>query len=104
MNSKKIWSLLLLFAMSFSMLHDYTFAVLDGNHCSANKCISELSSASSTQTTDTLCKIHIEYHTAYLFLEKSAYIPIIQKRDDFFAYNKMFLSLDYFSFFKPPIA
>lgn len=86
------------------MVHDYTFAVLDGNHCSANGCISELSSASSTEKTDTLCKIHIEYHTAYLFLEKSAYIPIIQKREHFFAYNEMFLSLDYFSFFKPPIA
>ncbi|MDD5372512.1 MAG: hypothetical protein PHO62_03675 [Sulfurimonas sp.] len=94
--------LLLLFAMSFSVLHDYTFAVLD-NHCSS-ACTSKASFEASNETTDTLCKIHTEYHTPYLFLEKSAYIPIIQKRDDFFTYNEMFLSLDYFSFFKPPIA
>jgi len=104
MNSKKIWSLLLLFAMSFSIVHDYAFAVLDDNHCSVEAYVAELSPSVSCEKADMLCDIHFEYHTAYLFLEKSAYMPIIQKREDFFAYNEIFLSLDYFSFFKPPIA
>jgi len=104
MNSKKLWSLLLLFAMSFSIFHDYVFAAFDDKHSSVNRCINELSSASSTPATDIVCDIHIEYHTTYLFVEKTTRIPIIQKKDDFSIYNETFISLDYFSFFKPPIA
>ena len=104
MNLKKICSLLLLFAISFSIVHDYTFALLDDNHYSENTFISEVSSMASNATTDKSCKIHIDYHSAYLFFEKSAYIPIIQRRNDLFAYNEIFFSLDYFNFFKPPIA
>lgn len=103
MNSKKIWLFLLLFAISFSATHDYAFVVLEDNHCSVNSCISEIQNASN-ETADTLCEIHAEYHASYIFTEKSAYIAIIQKRDTLFKYNKMFLSLDYFNFFKPPIA
>lgn len=85
-------------------MHDYTFAVLDDNNCSINSCISEISNTASDETADTLCKIHAEYHASYPFIEKLAYVPIIQKRDNLFKYNKTFLSLSYFNFFRPPIA
>ncbi|MGE4419259.1 MAG: hypothetical protein AB7D38_05440 [Sulfurimonas sp.] len=104
MNLKKIWLLLLLSAITFSVTHDYAFAALGENHCSVNSCISETSVIDLNEEADTLCKIHVEYHAAYPFTQKLVYIPTIQKRDTLFKYNKTFLSLDYFNFFKPPIA
>lgn len=104
MNLKKICSLVLLFAINFSIVHDYAFARSNDNHYSANTCISEVSPVASNGTTDKSCKIHIDHHAAYLFSEKSAYIPIIKRGDDLFAYNEIFFSLNYFNFFKPPIA
>ncbi len=104
MNSKKIWSLLLLFAISLSVVHDYTFAVLDDKHSSMEAYVTELSSPVMGEHADMLCDIHFEYHTPYLLLDNSISFPIVDTQDSLFAYDEIFLSLDYFNFFKPPIA
>ena len=104
MNSKKIWSLLLLFAISFSVVHDYTFAVLDDKHSSMEAYVTELSSPVMGEHADMLCDIHFEYNTPYLFLDNPISFPIVDTQDSLFAYDEIFLSLDYFNFFKPPIA
>ena len=104
MNSKKIWSLLLLFAISFLVVHDYTFAVLDNKHSSIEAYVSELSSPAMGERADMLCDIHFEYHTPFLFLDNRISFPIVDAQDALFPYDEMFLSLDYFNFFKPPIA
>lgn len=104
MNSKKIWSLLLLFAISFSAAHDYTFAVLDNKHSSIEAYVAELSSPIMGGHADMLCNIHFEYHTPYLFLDNHISFPIIKTEDSLFAYDEIFLSLNYFNLFKPPIA
>lgn len=104
MNSKKIWSLLLLFVISFSAAHDYSFAVLDNKHSSIEAYLAELSSPVIGGHADMLCDIHFEYHTPYLFLDNHISFPIVDAKDSLFVYDKIFLSLNYFNFFKPPIA
>lgn len=103
MNSKKIFSLLLLFAISFSVMHDYTFAILDNNHSFVESYISETSPILDTNR-DILCDIHFEYHMPYTFPTKELSLPILSKVDSFFSYNETFFSLKEFNFFKPPIA
>lgn len=103
MNSKKIWSLLLLFAISFSVVHDYTFAVLDNKHSSIEAYVAELSSPVMGEQADMLCDIHFEYHVPYIFLDNRIPFHIVATKNGFFAYDKIFISLDYFNFFKPPI-
>lgn len=100
MNLKKIWLFLLLFTISFSAGHEYAFVALNENCYTANNS----SVAELNKVTNILHEVHVEYHTAFTFTEKSIYIPITKKKNDFFKYNKVFLSFDYFNFFKPPIA
>ncbi|MBE0514512.1 hypothetical protein [Sulfurimonas sp.] len=104
MNFKKIWLFLLLATISFSVVHDYTFAHLEDDHYYVSSYLHEAPDNALAKTSDTLCEVHIEYHSVSLFVERTADIPVAQKKDNLFKYNKMFLSLDYFNFFKPPIA
>lgn len=104
MSLKKIWLFLLLATISFSVMHDYAFAALEKKHCSVKSSLHEASENAQRETTDTLCEVHVECHSVFPFVEKSAYIPVIQKKASFFKYNETFLSLNYFNFFKPPIA
>lgn len=103
MNSKKIWLFLLLFAMSFSVVHDYTFALLEDSSC-AGSCMAKTSYETSNESVDPLCKIHGEYHALYLFCEKSASIFKIEKRGDCFTYQDLPLLQKSSHFLKPPIA
>lgn len=100
-----MWTFLLLFAMSFSVLHDYTFAIIDDHSSSVGAYVAEFSSNPSTnQHRDNLCDIHFEYHTPYLFLVTHIPFPSADTQDNHFTYDGSFLSLSYFNFFKPPIA
>ena len=103
MNSKKIYSFLLLFAISFSVMHDYTFAVLDNHGSSVKEYVSEMS-PSMDKKNDNLCDIHFEYHTTYTFPAISITLTSIGKIESFFTYNEIFLSQKQFDFLKPPIA
>ncbi|DAB28430.1 MAG: hypothetical protein A2513_03570 [Sulfurimonas sp. RIFOXYD12_FULL_33_39] len=103
MKLKKIYSLLLLFAISFSVTHDYTFAILDNKHSSLKAYINELS-FDTTKRGDNLCDIHFEYHISYTFPTKEPSLPIIGKEKSLFSYNGTYFSLKQFNFFKPPIA
>lgn len=103
MKSKKIFSLLLLFALSFSVVHDYTFAILDNHSSSVEAYVAELN-PNLGKHKDTLCDIHFEYHMPYTFASKSHSLPAMEKADSFFTYNETFFSLKYFNFLKPPIA
>jgi len=103
MNSKKIWSLLLLLAISFSISHDYTFSALDKHSSSIETYLGEFSHVISNKHADKLCDIHFEYHTQYIFEQNTISFSQIEYKP-LFAYEKIFYSLNYFNFFKPPIA
>jgi len=87
--------------MSFSILHEYTFAMADDEHCTVIEFANEI--AGPVDKGD-ICDIHYEYHMAYLLPSKQNLAqasnistkPIIQKESYKFTPN-----LD---FIKPPIA
>lgn len=103
MSSKKIWSLLLLFALSFSVLHDYTFSFIDTKHSINSSCIVDMCSHSLDKKADTICEIHHGYHSMYLFLETHISLQNPQKVQSLFVYTNKLFSLSVFSFLKPPI-
>lgn len=103
MNSKNIWSLLLLIAMSFSLVHDYTFVSLDNDKHSVQEYISELTTHSSNKD-GFKHDIHSEYHNLYLCPTNTLLFSNTEKVESTFQYNEIFLSWNYFNFYKPPIA
>lgn len=102
MNSKKIFSLLLLFSISFSIVHDYTFTFLENENHSTKDYMSEFKIPSSDA--DILCDIHFKYHTSYTFVSPSLPLQNIMKNEITFLHSETFTSRNYFNFFKPPIA
>jgi len=103
MNSKKIWSLLLLVAISFSLAHDYTFTVLDDQHHSVQEYLSELTTPDSN-TDGFIHNIHSEYHTIDICPIELLSFSYTEKIKSIFQHNEIFLSRNYSNFFKPPIA
>jgi len=75
--------------MSFSILHEYTFAMIDEDHCSVVEYANEI--AGPVDKGD-ICDIHFEYHLSYILpstqnLMQTTQIdskPVIQKE----SYNK----------------
>jgi len=100
MKRKSLVTLVLLFVMSLSILHEYTFAMLDEEHCTFVEFAQEI--AGPVDKGD-ICDIHFEYHLAYILpntqnLLQASNIdtkPIILKESYKFTPN-----LD---FIKPPI-
>lgn len=86
------------------MVHDYAFAKLEDDHYFLSSYIHKAPLSASDEKSTILCELHTEYHSAFLFVEKSSYTPVVQEKDELFKYGEMFLSLAYFNFFKPPIA
>lgn len=103
MNSKKIWSFLLLIAISFSLAHDYAFVILDNDHHSVQEYTSEL-------TTHDLNKdgfkhdIHNECHVIGIYVAEIPFFSNAKKIESSFQYNDVFLSRSHFNLLKPPIA
>ena len=100
MKRKSLVTLVLLFVMSFSILHEFTFAMIDEDHCSVVEYAHEI--AGPVHKGD-ICDIHFEYHLAYILPQKQELAqninidskPIILKESYTFTPN-----LD---FIKPPI-
>jgi len=103
MKTKKIWSLLLLIAMSFSFLHDYAFNILDNHQHSVAGYVCELSAPTSNVDIN-IYNMHFEFHMTYIIPAKLISIPTIEGEQTHFVYQSVPLSWKYFNFFKPPIA
>ncbi|MCW8895181.1 MAG: hypothetical protein OQK48_07910 [Sulfurimonas sp.] len=108
MNSRKLWSLLLLTALSFSIAHDYTLTLLDKKHHSSQIQHSVQEYLSTVITSDThtdkfIHDIHNEYHTVDLCPTKKLLLSNTKKIKNSFKNSKVFLSWNYFNFLKPPI-
>lgn len=103
MNSKKVWSLLLLFAMSFSIAHDYSFMIIENDKHSVKEYISELT-ASVPDTKELSHQLHGEFHVLEIATNELFSFGKIEKEINRFFYNEIVFSFNYFNFFKPPIA
>ena len=69
MNSRKLITLVLLLAMSFSTLHAFTITLLDDDHCNVSEYIQEIEQASSDTFSGDICDIHHEFHIPFLLPE-----------------------------------
>ena len=100
MRRKQFITFSLLFVIAFSIFHEYTFAFIDEDHCSATEYVHEM--VEPVDKGD-ICDIHFEYHIAYILPTNNTFIqvyditskPIIDQESYNFVAN-----LD---FIKPPI-
>lgn len=103
MNFKKLCSLLLLFAISFSLLHDYAFIGLEDDHHSLAEYVNEHQGVAS-DTDEPVHQIHSQFHISDIYPTAFVFLKDIERERSFFTHNKIFLSQNHFSFFKPPIS
>jgi len=101
MKTKKFVTLILLFALSFSVVHEYAFAFYDTNHCSTAEYIAELE---VPQDHGDICDIHFEYHQSFL-LTQDAQLPLytLSSSQELFEHQNYNFQTQ-LEFFKPPIA
>jgi len=102
MNFTKVCSFLLLIAMSFSLVHDLAFVVLDEEHCSVKEYVSELTIPNAEANCD-ICNTHFEYHISYILPLNMSLLPKVYRDQTSFVNNILFASHNSFNFFKPPI-
>jgi len=76
MKPKSIITFSILFALSFSIMHEFAFAEFDENLCSVSEFVSELEAPSNCGD---ICDIHYEYHQAYMFPQKTVSIQSVDK-------------------------
>lgn len=101
MKTKSIVVLVLLFVMSLSIIHEFTFAYLDDDHCSTTEYVSELEGP--IQKGD-ICDIHYEYHHAFLQPQYFVILDISTPNFLFTLKDESYLFKNNLEFFRPPIA
>jgi hypothetical protein len=98
---KKLVTLIVLFVIGFSVIHEYVYVALDDDHCSAIEYISEFE---APQSHGAICEIHFEYHQSYLLsqevLLQDIDYKIIPSKIDKEIYNFK----THLKFYKPPIS
>lgn len=99
MKIKSIITLALLFAMSFSVLHEYAFAFYDEDHCSVTEYVNELQTPSSHGD---ICDVHFGYHGTYILLSQWLYQLEIPRGGLFSNTNESYLSYNSSELYKPP--
>jgi len=103
MNPKKVLSILLLVAMSYSMVHDYAFLFHDDHH-SVEEYVSQLEIPVTDSVDNDLHDTHFEYHMSYICQSKLVSFSDIEKEETVFPHNEIIYSRNSFNFLKPPIA
>jgi len=103
MNPKKVLSILLLVAMSYSIVHDYAFLFHDDHH-SVQEYISQLETPATDSVGADLHDTHYEYHMSYIFESKLVFFSDMEKAGAIFRHNEIVHSRNSFNFLKPPIA
>jgi len=87
MKTRRIIISLLLLALSFSVVHAYTFSIIDEHHSDAHEYVHELE---TTDAEDTLCDVHTQYHQAYIFSSNTILIQNIDKKLKTKLYNETY--------------
>jgi len=101
MKLKNITALILLVALSFSIVHEYSVVFYDKDHHNVAEYVLELSGPSSHGD---ICDIHFEYHQSFLLSQNTKipdieYISVVNTTD-----KESYSFKTNLDFFKPPIA
>lgn len=100
MKLKSLITFSLLFVLSFSIVHEYIFAMFEDEHCSVGEYVCELEIPSDHGD---LCDIHFEYHQSFLLSD----ITKIPNIEDYKSLNlfkdKIYTFKTHRELFRPPI-
>ena len=101
MKIKSILTLVLLFTMSFSIVHEYVFAFYDTDHCNAKEYVAELQAPSHHGD---ICDVHFEYHIPYILPSQSIAPQSSEPKDSLFSNLKeSYISYIASQLYQPPI-
>lgn len=102
----------LLFAMGFSIVHEYAFAFYDDEHCNTTEYVEEFQGPIAHDTNshelsaheDDICDIHFEYHQAFLLLPDTTLLHNYDLRSNIALTKETYQFQTSLKFIKPPIA
>ena len=66
MKNRKTLTLVLLFMMSFQVLHAYAIDMLDTHECNVDEYVVEFSQPISHDVSDDICNLHSSFHIPFL--------------------------------------
>ncbi len=75
MKKKNLLSLLVLFMMSFQVVHAYAIDMLDTHKCEVNEYVVEFSQPISDDLSGDICNLHSSFHIPFL-LPQAILFPI----------------------------
>ena len=101
MKIKSFVTLSLLFALSFSIVHEYVFAFYDTHHCNVGEFVSELDSSGDHGD---ICDIHFEYHHVFVLPQEHIFVQETQSFLKPVIYKESYKFLANLDFMKPPIS
>ena len=76
MKLKSIITFSILFALSFSIMHEFAFTMFEKNQCSVTEYVTELNEPIECGD---VCDIHFKYHQAFMFPNTAISISKILK-------------------------
>lgn len=103
MKIRKLISIVLLAALSFSTMHAFAISFLDDDHCSVTEYVHEINAGSEHEIDGDVCDVHHEFHTLFLLPET---IPVT---DEYQPIATELSAAEYYTFYlqthvlQPPI-
>jgi hypothetical protein len=112
MKIKSFITFSLLFAISFSIVHEYAFAFYDDEHCDTTEYVKEfqgpvahdIDSHESSAHEDDICDTHFEYHQAFLLLPNATLFQDYDLRSNITLAKETYQFQTNQKFIKPPIS
>ena len=105
MKNKKLITLVLLFAISFSTLHAFAIDFLDTDQCSTSEYVAEIAheSAHHDHESGDICSVHHLFHTAFIIPVYEDFISEINTEDKPLSIQSSYTYNNLENFLKPPI-
>jgi len=107
MKIKSLITFSLLFALGFSMVHEFAFAFYDDEHCNTTEYVQEFQGPNlheSSDSHDDICEIHFEYHQACLLFQNSVLLQNHNLRSNTLPIKETYQFLVNLDSIKPPIS
>jgi hypothetical protein len=101
MKTKSVVTLILLFVMSFSIMHEYIFALYDPEPCTTSEYVLEFEGPTDK---DDICDIRYKYHHAFLQPQYLVIPKVNVPNFSFTPKDESYIFQTNLELIKPPIA
>ncbi len=102
MKIKKFVILSLFLALSFSVLHDFAFALLDQDHCNTTEYVSETEMPTAHGD---VCDVHYKFHQAIYLPAQAIILPKVEiEHLELALIDESYYFNNPLEFYKPPIS